>query len=225
MTKQQIVEFYKLWREKILSEMKEYFDQPLQNIKKINNNEYLAIEDDLEIDFTFTRRFGGDIINLPNSIDKKQVQDYWELSWVFKKGEKNNKNFLRACGTSFSIIKDFLASNNNIKIIYFSGLTRGHDSIYSGSYKNKIENLFGREYSYIIKDDGGIKSYFLVNKTILESNYGSIEKRAKSTSLIESIIYWRYPDFHPSTPPNIKIKNRIKQKVVENLYIKEIKQI
>lgn len=222
MNKKQIIEFYKHYKSEILSEMREFFDKPLEHIKKINSKEYIAYEDDLEIRFNFIRRFEGDILSLPNSIDKKQIKEYYELSWVFVKGEPNNKNFLRACGTSFSILNDFFTNNSNILIISFSGLKQGHDSIYSGSFKNKMENLFGDEYQYIIKNEDGIKSYFLVNKIILEANLGSIKKRAKETSLIESFIYWKYKNLHPETPKNVKIRSKIKSKIIYNLYIKEI---
>ena len=218
MTKGEIRKFYRDYKDQILLEMREYMDKPLENIDKISDYEYIAYENDIYVKYLFINRFGGDLLNLPKNVDKKLVQNYWEISWSFiNNSNKLPQAFLRVSGTSLQIINQFI-NNKNPLIISFSGLTKGHDSIYKGSFKNKIKNLFGEQYSYIVDEEDNIFSYYLVNKSVLKNN-DAINNRANETSINESLIYWRFPHLHPSTPTNIKIKNKIKNKIITNIYI------
>ena len=58
------------------------------------------------------------------------------------------------------------------------------------------------------------------NKSIINiENHGGIQKLSQHTSLLEAIIRWEYPLLHPTTPINVKIKAKIKQKVLEKIYL------
>jgi hypothetical protein len=59
----------------------------------------------------------------------------------------------------------------------------------------------------------------LINKSILDiDKHGGVQKLSQQTSLLEAIIKWEYPLLHPSTPSNVKIKAKIKQKILKNIY-------
>lgn len=221
MNKEQIRTFYKTYKQQILDEMQEYYDIPLKHIEQINNNQYIAYDDNIEVIFTFIRRFGSDLLNLPNIVDKNLVKEYYEISWEWKNTEdkyKTPQNFLRVSGTSFKIISEFLQTKPNIKILSFSGLLPGHDSIYSGSFSKKLKHMFGDEYKIYIDNENS--RYMLINKSIIDiKNHGGIQKLSQHTSLLEAIIRWEYPLLHPTTPINVKIKAKIKQKVLEKIYL------
>lgn len=220
MTQQQIKEFYKAYKQQILDEMQEYYDMPLKHIEQIDDNQYQAYEDNIKVIFTFTRRFSGDLLNLPNIIDKNLVKEYYEISWKWKDMKeqyKTTQNFLRVSGTSFKIISEFLKTKPNIKILSFSGLLPGHDSIYSGSFSKKLKHMFGDEYRIYIDNENS--RYMLINKSVINiESHGGIQKLSQHTSLLEAIIRWEYPLLHPSTPINVKIKSKIKQKVLKLVY-------
>ena len=221
MTQQQIKQFYKAYKHQILDEMQEYYDMPLKYVEKIDNNKYTAYEDNIKVIFTFTRRFGSDLEKLPNIVDKRLIKEYYEISWGWSpemdEKYKNTKNFLRVSGTSFKIISEFIQSKPNIQIISFSGLLPGHNSIYSGSFAKKLKHMFGEEYRIYVNSEES--QYMIINKSILDiDKHGGIQKLSQHTSLLEAIIRWEYPLLHPATPKNIKIKAKIKQKVLENIY-------
>jgi hypothetical protein len=221
MTQQQIKQFYKAYKQQILDEMQEYYDMPLKHVEKIDDNKYIAYEDNIKVIFIFTRRFGGDLERLPNIVDKKLVKEYYEISWTWDPQMdeiyKTTKNFLKVSGTSFKIIYDFIRSKPNIQIIAFSGLLPGHNSIYSGSFSKKLKHIFGGEYRIYINSEDS--QYMLINKSVLDiDKHGGVQKLSQQTSLLEAIIKWEYPLLHPSTPSNVKIKAKIKQKILKNIY-------
>lgn len=212
MTKLDIISFYKSYKSLILKEMQELLDQPLKNIKSIDDFNYRVYEDDISAIFNFRRIYLHDNSNFDGN-DKNA----YSLSWRWDDSVKSNKNFLRVLASGYQVINDFILDKSP-EIISFGGLSKGHDSVYTGStFQKRLKTLFGDEYDIIIDDD----VVFLVHKTISNLKQESILKRSEITSIQESIVYWKYPNLHLSTPKNVKIKSKIKKRIIENLYFKK----
>ena len=220
MNKQEIIYFYKSYKNQILNEMKEYLDMPLKNVKKLGEYDYLVSEDNIEAKFSIRPKYFSDS-HRGHKYFSKNTDKTYEISWSFDfdapSDIKNPKNFLRITATSFKVLNDFI-ENNQPNVITFSGLSKGHESIYYGdTFLKRLKTLFGDEYDIVAdKEDSLI---YIINKTISSVKNEAILKRSKQTSIQESIIYWKYPQMHPSTPTNIKIKNRIKNRIIKNLYL------
>lgn len=212
MTESQIISFYKSYKSLILKEMQELLDQPLEGIKPIDGFNYRVYEGDISAIFNFRRIYLHDNPNFEGS-DKNA----YSLSWRWDDSVKSNKNFLRVLASGYQVINDFILDKSP-EIISFGGLSKGHDSVYTGgTFQKRLKTLFRDEYDIMIDDD----VIFLVHKTISNLKQESILKRSEITSIQESIIYWKYPNLHPSTPKSIKIKSQIKKRIIENLYFKK----
>jgi hypothetical protein len=220
MNKQEIISFYKLYKNQILNEMKEYLDMPLKNIKKIGKYEYNVSEGNIEAKFIIRPKYFSDSYNGHNFFPKNADKTF-DISWSFSnemvQNDKTPQSFLRITATAYKVLNDFI-KNEQPNVISFSGLSKGHESIYYGDiFLKRLKMLFGDEYD--IATDKEASMIYIINKTISLIKNESIVKRATQTSLQESIIYWKYPNLHPNTPINIKIKNQIKTKIIKNLYL------
>jgi hypothetical protein len=218
MTKQEIINFYKQYKIQILNEMKEYLDIPLKNINKIGKYDYIVEEDGIEAKFTIRPKYFSDS-HKGYQYFSKNVDKTYEISWLFTDNTTNRtpQSFLRVTATSYKVLKDFI-ENEQPNVITFSGLSKGHESIYYGdTFLKRLKTLFGEEYDVVIDKDNSI--IYIINKTVSLLKNEAISKRSQQTSLQESIIYFKYPNNHPSTPINIKIKSKIKNKIINNLYI------
>jgi hypothetical protein len=220
MNKQEIISFYKLYKNQILNEMKEYLDMPLKNIKKIGKYEYNVSEGNIEAKFIIRPKYFSDSHKGHNFFPKNTDKTF-DISWSFSnemvQNDKTPQSFLRVTATAYKVLNDFI-KNEQPNVISFSGLSKGHESIYYGDvFLKRLKILFGDEYD--IATDKEVSIIYIINKTISLIKNESIVKRATQTSLKESIIYWKYPNLHPNTPINIKIKNQIKTKIIKNLYL------
>jgi hypothetical protein len=219
MTKQQIREFYRNFKSQILNEIQEYLDTPLDNLEKINNFEYQVWGDNIIADFIFRKKY----YDLPNPyFDIEKLKDSYGLEWNWGKNMddqfKTPKSFLRTWASGYQVIYDFLKSNNP-QVLSFSGLSKGHDNIYFGeTFLKRLKALLKDEYDIIVDKEESV--LYIINKTFSHIKNEVILKRSKTTSINEAIIYWKYSDLHPSTPKNIRVKNKIKQRVIQNLYFK-----
>jgi len=220
MNKQEIIDFYKSYRNQILNEMQEYLDMPLKNVKKLGEYDYLVSEDNIEAKFTIRPKYFSPSYDaykyFPEDTDKT-----FDISWSFAfdapSNIKNPKNFLRVTATSYKILNDFI-ENKQPNVIEFSGLSKGHESVYYGDvFLKRLKTLFGDEYDIVTDKDTSM--IYIINKTVSLLKNEAILKRSKQTTIQESIIYWKYPQLHPSTPTNIKTKNKIKNKIIKNLYL------
>ena len=200
--------------------MKEYLDIPLKNVEKIGKYEYKVYEDNIEADFIIRPKYFspsyGAYKYFPENTDKT-----FDISWSFSnemtQSEKTSKSFLRVTATAYKVLNDFI-QNEQPNVMAFSGLSKGHESVYYGDvFLKRLKVLFGDEYDIVTDKDASM--IYIINKTISLLNNEAIYKRSKQTSIQESIIYWKYPHHHPSTPTNVKIKNKIKTKIIKNLYI------
>lgn len=220
MVRQEIINFYKRYKTQILNEMKEYLDIPLKNIKKISSYDYLVSEGNIKAKFSIRSKYFTDS-HKGHQFFPKNTDKTYEISWSFvfdmEDKYKNPQSFLRVTATAYKVLKDFI-ENEQPNVITFSGLSKGHESIYYGdTFLNRLKILFSSEYDIIFNKEDSI--IYIINKTISLIKNEAILKRANQTSLQESITYWKYPNSHPSTPPNIKIKNQIKNKIINNLYL------
>jgi hypothetical protein len=225
MTQQQIRTFYKAYRQQILDEMQEYYDMPFTNVEKIDDNKYIAYEGDVKVIFTFVRRFGSDLVKLPNIVDKELVKEYYERSWGWADDtpddKRNPKNFLRAIGTSFRITKQFFQDKPKCKVILFTPLREGHNSIYNDKsrYSKKLMTILGDQYYYLSDSDNF--RYWIIDKDVInykDQNHLWLRMEMLKETLDEATQYWYFPLRHPSTPTNVKIKAKIKQRVLELIY-------
>jgi len=221
MNRQEIIDFYKSYKSQILNEMKEYLDMPLKNITKLSKYDYLVSGDGIEAKFNFKSKYFTDSYKGHQFFPKNTDKTY-EISWSFtfdtNDKYKTPQSFLRVTATSYKVLKDFI-ENEQPNVITFSGLSKGHESVYYGdTFLKRLKVLFGDEYDIIADKDQSI--IYIVNKTISLLKKESIDKRSEQTSIQESIIYWKYPNLHPLTSSNVKIKNKIKNKIINNLYIK-----
>jgi len=226
-TLQQIKQFYKAYKQQVLDEMQEYYDAPLQHIERIEYNKWIAYENNIKVNFVFMRRFGNDLYKLPNIIDKNQIKEYYERSWSWDEttpeNERNAKNFLRVIGTSFKITQQFFQDKPNCKILLFTSLTKGHNSIYSNPsrYSKKLISILGDQYHYISDPDNF--RYWIINKDVINyknQNHINIRMEMLGENMDEAIKYWYYPLKYSSTSLNVKIKAKIKQKILREIYIK-----
>jgi hypothetical protein len=220
MNRQEIISFYKSYKNQILNEMKEYLDMPLKNIKKIGKYEYNVSEDNIEAKFIIRPKYFSDSHKGHNFFPKNTDKTF-DISWSFSnemaQNDKTPQSFLRITATAYKVLNDFI-KNEQPNVISFSGLSKGHESVYYGDvFLKRLKMLFGDEYD--IATDKEASMIYIINKTISLIKNESIVKRATQTSLKESIIYWKYPNLHPNTPINIKIKNQIKTKIIKNLYL------
>ncbi len=193
---------------------------PLKNVEKIGKYEYKVYEDNIEANFIIRSKYFslsyGAYKYFPEDTDKT-----FDISWSFSnnmvQSSKTPKSFLRVTATSYNILKDFI-KNEQPNVIAFSGLSKGHESIYYGDvFLKRLKILFGDEYDIVTDKDASM--IYIINKTVSLLKSEAINKRSKQTSIQESIIYWKYPQLHPLTPTNIKIKNKIKNKIINNLYL------
>lgn len=226
MNKQQIMQFYKAYKQQILDEMQEYYDMPLQHIEKIDDNKYIAYEDNIKVVFTFVRRFGGDLSKLPNIVDKNLVNEYYERSWDWAEDtpaiERNAKNFLRVAGTSFKITKQFFQNKLKCKVLLFTSAKSGHDNIYSDKsrYSKKLITILGDQYHYIADPDNF--RYWIINKDVInykDQNHLILRMEILKETLDEAVQARYFPLRHSSTPINVKIKAKIKQRVLKKIYL------
>jgi hypothetical protein len=220
MNKQEIISFYKLYKNQILNEMKEYLDMPLKNIKKIGKYEYNVSEGNIEAKFIIRPKYFSDSHKGHNFFPKNTDKTF-DISWSFSnemvQNDKTPQSFLRVTATAYKVLNNFI-KNEQPNVISFSGLSKGHESVYYGDvFLKRLKTLFGDEYDIATDKEASI--IYIINKTISLIKNESIVKRATQTSLKESIIYWKYPNLHPNTPINIKIKNQIKTKIIKNLYL------
>jgi len=219
MTKQDIISFYKKYEDQVLSEMKEHLDKPLDFIDKISNTEYVAYDlnnEYVKVKFIFRPVYPGNIPNVNMGLAKKnhEITWYWDKSMT--EDNKTPQNFLRVLATSLSVLHQFIEENNP-DIVVFSGMSKGHDNVYFGdTFQKRLKTLVGDEYDIMLDKPNSIT--FIVNKVVSTLKQEAINKRAKTTSITESVIYWRYSHLHPGTPNNVKLKNIIKQKVIKQLY-------
>jgi len=216
MKKADIINFYKSYKSLIIKEMQEYLDQPLDNITQLDNFNYKVYEDGISAIFTFRKNY----FEIPNpSFDINGVKNTYSLSWKWGEGvkDKNPKNFLRVLASGYQVINDFIL-NKSPEVISFGGLSKGHDTLYRGNtFQSRLKTLIGGEYDVWVDGD----SIFIIHKTVSNLKQESIIKRSEITSMQESLIYWKYPQLHPSTPKNVKIKLKIKKRIIENLYFKK----
>jgi hypothetical protein len=220
MNKQEIIDFYKSYKNQILNEMKEYLDMPLKNVKKLGEYDYLVSEDDLEAIFSIRPKYFSQSHEAHKYFPKDTDKTY-DISWGFDLNThaelKTPQNFLRITATAYKVLNDFI-QNHQPNVIAFSGLSKGHESIYYGDiFLKRLRTLFGNEYDVITDKDASM--IYIINKTVSLTKNEAINKRSIKTSLQESIIYWKYPHLHPTTPFNIKVKNKIKNKIINNLYL------
>jgi hypothetical protein len=222
MDQQYVIKFYKDYKNQVLAEMQEYLDEPLEQIQKLNDYTYQVKEDDLVANYFFRKN----TFDIPNSyFDINKLNNTYSIEWKWgletPKELKTPKNFLRVLASGYQVITDFI-TNKNPEVLSFSGLSKGHDSLYMGdTFIKRLKTLLNDEYTVRLDKDNSVM--YIINKTVLSISEGDkIFKRAEHTSLQESIIYWRYPNAHPSTPNNVKIKSKIKKRVIENLYFKSL---
>jgi hypothetical protein len=219
MNKSEIISFYKAYKSQILSEMKEYLDQPLKYITGYSRTTYIVSEDNIKAIYSFRSNFH----DKPNPhFDISKVNHSYSIEWRWYEGMddtlKTSQNFLRVLASGYKVIVDFI-NNESPDVLSFSGLSKGHDSVYFGDvFQKRLRTLIGDEYDVVNDENNSV--VFIINKTISNLKSEAITKRAETTSLQESIIYWKYNNLHPSTPHNVKIKNIIKKRVIENLYLK-----
>jgi hypothetical protein len=212
MDKSDVITFYKSYKSLILKEMQEFLDQPLNGIKPIDGFNYRVYEGDIAAIFTFRRIYLHDNPNFDG--DDKNA---YSLSWRWDDSVKSKKNFLRVLASGYQVINDFIL-NKSPDVISFGGLSKGHETLYAGgTFQKRLKTLFGEEYDVVTNDD----VIYIIHKTISKVKNESISKRSEITSMQESIIYWKYPHLHPSTPKNVRIKSKIKKRIIENLYFKK----
>jgi len=221
MNRQEIIDFYKSYKSQILNEMKEYLDMPLKHIEKLGKYDYVVEEGNIKAEFIFRPKYFSNS-HKGHQYFPKNTDKTYEISWKYYYDVSNNdktpQSFLRVTATSYKVLKDFI-ENEQPNVITFSGLSKGHESVYYGdTFLKRLKILFGDEYDIIADKDQSI--IYIVNKTISLLKKESIDKRSEQTSIQESIIYWKYPNLHPLTSSNVKIKNKIKNKIINNLYIK-----
>jgi hypothetical protein len=223
MNKQQISDFYKAYRKKCLSEVREHYGNLLPGFEKLDKNKYRVYDEDAQISatFTFKNQYGSDLERLPAIVDRKLVTHYVEVVVDFDDSmpeeNKITKNFLRVIGTSPKVLIDYLEINSNIKVLYFSAAKKGHQSLYSGSSMELLKTYFSEQYDIVPDNDRA--NFFIINKSVIDvKDHRGIQKLSESTSFMDALVYWKYPHLHPSTPANVKIKNKIKQRVIKNIF-------
>lgn len=225
MTLTQIKEFYRAYKSQILAEMQEYLDMPLSGIEK-GYTQYRVFEKSertgqREVSAIYTFR-----LTFPSSNQYFDVQDdtrAWTLNWGWDEvGDqvKTPQNFLRVLASGYQVLADFI-NNRNPDLVSFSGLTKGHESIYTGeTFLKRLKTLFGRDYDIITDKENSV--VHIVKKAISKLKKEAIAKRAQQTTLLEAETYWKYPHLHPSTLKTTIVKQAIKKKVLEVIYLKKL---
>jgi len=224
MNKEQVKEFYGAYKDQILAEMQEYLDMPLENLTKQSDYAYAVYGDGIAANIAFRKNF-YDNPSLNKYFNLETAKNTYSLDWRWNSGMdpdlRKSSNFLRVLASMYQVVSDFLESKHP-DVISFSGLTKGHDSLYFGTtFQKRLKTLVGNEYDVVLEPDQSV--VYLVNKVVSNVKSESIKKRATETSLSEAIAYWKYPHLHPSTSSNVKAKQLIKRRVLESLYFKSLK--
>lgn len=212
-----IKKFYKEYKDQILKEIQEYLDQPLKNMNKLSDTIYNVSEDGISANIYFRKNYYDE----PNEyFDIKSLTNTYSLEWKWTSDNevKNRtpKNFLRVLSSCYKVLDDFIKTKNP-EVISFSGLSKGHDSIYFGNtFKKRLKNLFGEEYDIVFDEAKSV--VYIIDKKISNIKKESIKKRSETTSLQESTLYWKYNHLHPDTPVNVRIKSKIKKRVLEKVF-------
>ena len=211
-----IKKFYKDYKSQILKEIQEYMDQPLKNMKKISNTSYNVSEDGIDANIRFKKKY----YTVPRPyFDINTVKNIYSMEWWWGDTDIENrtpKNFLRILASCYKVLDDFIKVKNP-EVISFSGISKGHNSVYFGNtFQKRLKTLFGEKYD-ITYDETELVVY-IINKEVSNIKSESINKRSKITSLQEATIYWKFNHLHPKTPLNIKIKSKIKKRVLEKIY-------
>lgn len=220
MNKQEIANFYKSYKSQILNEMREYLDMPFKNVEKTGKYDYKIDEEGVEANFIFRPRYFSHS-HRGHNFFQRNTNKTFEISWFYSLDTPTSKrtpqSFLRITATTYKILNDFI-ENEQPNVIVFSGLSKGHESIYYGdTFLKRLKTLFGDEYDIVADKEDSI--IYIINKTVSLAKNEAILKRSEQTSIQESIIYWKYPQIHPSTPKNVKMKNVIKNRIIKNLYL------
>jgi hypothetical protein len=145
MDKTKVIAFYKRYKDQILTEMREYMDIPLKNVNMLDDYTYIAYENNIEVKFTFKPKYFSNFSSANYSYFPENTDKTYEISWEFdssvSKNDKTPKNFLRILATSFKVLDMFL-KNKSPNVITFSGLSKGHESIYYGdTFLKRLKTL------------------------------------------------------------------------------------
>lgn len=216
MNRNELIKFYKDYKNQIINEVQEYLDQPLKNMEKISDTNYKVFEDNISAYIRFRKNF-HDRSNQYFDIDN--VKDTYSLEWTWgfeDLNQRNPKNFLRVLASHYKVLDDFI-KNKNPEVISFSGMSKGHDTLYFGdTFQKRLKTLFGDKYDIMLDKDKSV--IYIINKEVSNVKSESIKKRSQTTSLQEATTYWKYNYVHPDTPLNVKIKAKIKKRVLEKIY-------
>jgi len=218
MNTNEIIKFYKAYKTQIINEVQEYLDQPLKNMEKTSDTHYKVSEDNISASIRFRRNFH----DMPNQyFDIDDVRDTYSLSWGWgwemeDLNQRTPKNFLRVLASCYKVLDDFI-KNKDPEVISFSGMSKGHNSLYFGdTFQKRLKTLFRDKYDIILDKDKSV--IYIINKEVSNVKSESINKRSQTTSLQEATTYWKYNHVHPDTPLNVKIKAKIKKRVLEKIY-------
>ena len=218
MNTNEIIKFYKAYKTQIINEVQEYLDQPLKNMEKTSDTHYKVSEDNISASIRFRRNFH----DMPNQyFDIDDVRDTYSLEWGWgwemeDLNQRTPKNFLRVLASHYKVLDDFI-KNKDPEVISFSGMSKGHDTLYFGdTFQKRLKTLFGDKYDIILDKDKSV--IYIINKEVSNVKSESINKRSQTTSLQEATTYWKYNHLHPDTPLNVKIKSKIKKRVLEKIY-------
>lgn len=216
MNRKEIIKFYKDYKNQILKEIQEYLDQPLKNMKKLSDTSYNVSEDNISANIRFKKNY----YDIPNQyFDIKTLKNTYSLEWVWANSDvdqRTNKNFLRVLASHYKVLDDFIKTKNP-EVISFSGMSKGHDSLYFGdTFQKRLKTLFGEEYDIMLDEPKSV--VYIIRKDVSNIKSESIKKRSEITSLQEATMYWKFNHLHPNTPLNVKIKSKIKKRVLEKIY-------
>ena len=217
--------FYDLYKNQILSKMREYLDKPLNNVKKNNDFDYTVFEDNIKANFIIRPKYFSPSYSAYKYFPENTNKTF-DVSWSFSnemtQNEKTPQSFLRVTATAYKVLNDFI-QNKQPNVIAFSGLSKGHESVYYGDvFLKRLKVLFGDEYDIVTDKEASM--IYIIDKSVSLIKDEAIKKRSKITSLSESILYWKYPYLHPDTSQNIINKKHIKNQVMKEIYLLEEKQ-
>ena len=156
MNKQEIANFYKSYKSQILNEMREYLDMPFKNVEKTGKYDYKIDEEGVEANFIFRPRYFSHSHRGHNFFPRNTNKTF-EISWFYSLDTPTSKrtpqSFLRITATTYKILNDFI-ENEQPNVIVFSGLSKGHESIYYGdTFLKRLKTLFGDEYDIVADID------------------------------------------------------------------------
>ena len=78
MNRNEIIKFYKDYKNQIINEVQEYLDQPLKNMEKISDTNYKVSEDNISANIRFRRNF----YDRPNQyFDIYNIKNTYSLEW------------------------------------------------------------------------------------------------------------------------------------------------